>query len=569
MEEIFKETYGIGVYQEQILQLARIFAGFTLGEADMLRRAIGKKIKYELDAQREKFVSGAVAKGYARDLAERIFEDVIMPFAGYGFPKAHAACYARIAYETAYLKANYPVEFMAALLSADAQRTERIMIEIEECRQMGIRVLPPDINESLRHFTANPQTTSIRFGLTAIKGIGDSSVMEIIGAREGGGKFADIEDFAKRVPARILNKKMLESLAKSGALDSLGERRTLVDHFGRIVEFAKACGDVSSVQTDLFDSLAAAEAAKIDFPATPAASPHELLQWEKETLGLYVSSHPLAGLRKYIGKKAQLIGELTGKDVGRKITLAGIVEGVKKITTKKGDTMAIVFLEDPTGKMEVTLFPRTYLETAEYLETPDTILVVGGVLDLRGGQLQLRAGAVKRASLTRMIDHAKREGFFDEDEAKRGITMKRPEIEEPEEVELVDEEGNVIAGETVTIGNGGQEEGYLGPLGQWILEGMKTENVLKALKLDGREPPSPSKISIHTIDLPPRAPKKLLLDLKKVLETFPGKERAQLKIGNQTIPLPLTINMSTVLEKKIEEVIAQYAVETRHRHVSV
>ena len=191
LETIFRETYGIGVYQEQILRLARVFAGYSLGEADILRKAIGKKIKKELDAQRDKFIRGAVSKGYGQSLAEKIFEDVIMPFAGYGFPKAHAACYARIAFETAYLKAHYPTEFMAALLSSDAQRTDRVMIEIEECRQMGIQVLPPDINESLRHFTAIPPpgtkmtnghspVGSIRFGLTAIKGIGESSVQQII-----------------------------------------------------------------------------------------------------------------------------------------------------------------------------------------------------------------------------------------------------------------------------------------------------------------------------------------------------------------------------------------------------
>jgi DNA polymerase-3 subunit alpha len=603
LKPILEPTYGIGIYQEQILEIARVFAGFSLGEADLLRRAIGKKIKKELDAQREKFIKGSIDKGYDEKLAIKIFDDVITPFAGYGFNKAHATGYARISYETAYLKARYPAEFMAALLSCDAQRTDRVMIEIQECRTMGIEVLPPDINESLRHFTVVPATinnqqstinnvdggersvlkvdsrkSNIRFGLTAIKGIGDSSVQQVIEVRDQGGKFETIEDFAKRMPAKILNKKLLESLAKSGALDSLGLRHELVEHFESIVNFAKECGDVSSAQSNLFADMGGdITDAKIEFPETPEPTLQVKLQWEKETMGLYVSSHPLAGLKKYIGKKAQLISSLTNDEVGKKITIAGIVEGIKKITTKKGETMAIVFLEDPTGKIEITLFPKTYAEVAEWLEEPDVVLVSGGTLDYRGGQLQVRAHACKRASLGTMVERAKANGFFDEEEAKKGLTLVRPEIEE-EQVEALDEEGNVIAGETVTVSEK-VEDDFLGPLGKWIAEGMKVDEVLEVIgfRVSGSgsgsedsgpttenrqpktEPDSATQINVHTIKLPERAPKKMLLDLKRVLETFPGKEKVQLKIGEQEIPLPMTVNMSTVLEKKVDEVMEKYA----------
>ncbi|MFA6523731.1 MAG: DNA polymerase III subunit alpha [Candidatus Peribacteraceae bacterium] len=591
LKPILEPTYGIGVYQEQVLQIAQAFAGFTLGEADLLRRAIGKKIVKELKAQREKFLSGAVKKGYKKKLAEEIFDDVITPFAGYGFNKSHAAGYARIAFETAYLKAHYPTEFMAALLSSDSQRTDRVMIEIEECRQMGIAVLPPDINESLRHFTAIPPQGkkavngtspigSIRFGLSAIKGIGESSVQQIIDIREAGGPFRNIEDFARRLPGKILNKKTVEALAKSGALDSFGDRRTLIEHYELITNYAKAAGDTSHEQGDLFGALPeAAESAVITFPETPKAAPAEKLAWEKETLGMYVSSHPLAGLRKYIGKKAQLIGNLTQKDAGKKISLAGINEGLKKIVTKKGETMAILTLEDPTGKMEVTLFPRTYVDAAPLLEQPDTVLVIGGIVDMRGGVLQMRADALKRASLQTMIKRAKEEGFFDEEEARSGIAPRKIESSE-ETVELVDEEGNVIAGEQVAVTeNEPAGDEYFGPLGKWIVAGMKTKEPLERLEGSGEETkdrtekaahsskptmespgekPDPS-ISIHTVDLPPRAPRQMLLDLKKVFETFPGKERVQLKIGGQLVSLPLTITMSTILEKKIEDVIQKYA----------
>jgi DNA polymerase III subunit alpha len=607
LKPILKPTHGIGIYQEQILQIAQVFAGYSLGEADMLRRAIGKKIKKELDAQRENFIKGALTNGYEKKLAVKIFDDVILPFAGYGFNKSHAAGYARIAYETAYLKAHFPIEFMAALLSSDAQRTDRVLIEIEECRAMGIEVLPPDINESLRNFTAIPSEDksskgSIRFGLTAIKGIGDSSVIQIIDARDKEKeKFVSIEDFARRVSPKVLNKKTLEALTKSGALDSLKDRATLVECYEYIVDFAKACGDVSSEQTDLFGQLdGGQESAKIEFPATSPATSLQKLAWEKETLGMYVSSHPLAGLKKYIGKKAQLIGNLTTNEVGRKVTIAGISESVKRIMTKKGEAMAIVMLEDPTGKLEVTLFPRVYADKADIIEQPDTVLVVGGTLDLRGGQLQVRADAVKRASLSTMIQKAKDSGFFDEDEAGKGLVITRATIEE-EHVELLDEEGNVIAGETVAIAEKEEvKEEFLGPLGKWIIDGMKTEEIMGGVRGQGsgvsnkkgvrREKGAPSfaptdlrkgreeeeetlakqepdlsedrlKISIHTIDLPAQAPKKMLLDLKAILEKFPGKERVQLKIGEQIIPLPLTINMSTILENQITKAIEQYSVE--------
>ncbi len=607
LKPILEPTYGVGVYQEQILFIAQAFAGFTLGEADLLRKAIGKKIMKELMAQREKFILGAEKKGYSKKLAQEIFDDVITPFAGYGFNKSHAAGYARIAFETAYLKAHYPTEFMAALLSSDSQKTDRVMIEIEECKSMGIAVLPPDINQSLEQFTAIPAESlekvgahfavegesapngSIRFGLAAIKGIGESSVQQIIKARMDGGPFANLEEFAKRIPSKVLNKKTIEALAKSGALDSLGERRTLVEHYDKLVEFSKASGDVGASQTDLFGAMEGSmEESKIEFPVTEKATSLEKLQWEKETLGMYVSSHPLAGLRKYIGKKAQLIATLTQKEAGKRVTLAGITEGVKKITTKKGETMAILNLEDPTGKMEVTLFPRVYQMAADALEQPDTVLVIAGSLDMRAGQLQMRAEAVKRASLSVMIKKAKEAGFFDEEEAAHGLRMRARDEDDEEVVEMVDEEGNIVAGEAVALKKKKMEEDdFFGPLGKWIMTGMGVEAPMRAVGLgdgasskgiegtDGIEaieenkgtsiasmasiPSSASDLHIHTITLPARAPRQLLLDLKALFQTFPGKEKIQLKIGEQTVPVPLTVTMSTILEGKIAEAIAKYA----------
>ena len=588
LKPILEPTYGIGIYQEQILEIARTFAGFSLGEADVLRHAIGKKIKEQLSTQRAKFFKGAKEKGYAEKLTEKIFEDVITPFAGYGFNKSHGACYARIAYETAYLKANYPTEFMAAMLSADADDTDRVAIEIEECRSMGMNVLPPDINQSLAHFTAMP-TGEIRFGLTAIKGVGESSVRQIIAIREAGGKFSSIEDFAKRTPAKLLNKKLIEAFAKSGALDSLGSREVFVANYDKIADFSHASGDVATAQTDLFSQMEdSSQVASIKFPATKEVPLATKLQWEKETLGLYVSSHPLAGLTKYIGKKAQLVRDFTRDNIGKKVTVAGIVEGVKKITTKKGDTMGIVFLEDPTGKIEITLFPRVYAHAAEWLTDADTVLVVGGILDYRGGVMQIRADAVKKASLPRMVERAKEEGFFDEEEAKNGLKIMRLSLDKTEAMEILDEEGNVIAGEIVHVAEevAAPSADLVGDLASFIAKGMPVEEPLKELgdvfsegaevkgavkgkKQKGKERSLASEarastgIRIHTISLPEQAPKQLLLELKSVFERFPGKERIQLKIGSQEVPLKLTVTMSTILEKKIEEVMERYAISSK------
>src|SRR3989344_5970916 len=554
LEPIFSETYGIGVYQEQILQLARVFAGFSLGEADLLRRAIGKKIKKELDAQREKFVKGAEKRGYSQILAERMFDDVITPFAGYGFVKAHAAGYARIAYETAYLKAHYPAEFMAALLSGDAQRTDRIMIEIDECRHMGLKILPPDINESLKHFTviqprhengSKPESQyGIRFGLSAIKGIGESSVEQIITERNRGGKFLSVEDFARRLPPKLLNKKTVEALAKSGALDSFGDRQCFVEHHDHIVEYRKLWVDDNPKQSNLFDpSGEESSLPTLTFPQTTHATVEQKLQWEKESLGLYVQSHPLAGLGAYIKKRAQLIGELSAGAMGKRVTIVGILESIKKIRTKKNEAMGVIVLEDTTGKIEVTLFPRTYAEISHFLGENSVLLVVGGTLDFRNNQMNVRAEAVKRLNLPTFIRHAKESGLFDEKEAKRGIAPNRRTESDMEHIEHIDDEGNVVIGETAAPKEQVKMDTGLGPLGLWILQAMAFENP----------------ISLHTIALPIRAPKQLLLDLKNTIALFPGKERVQLKIGEQLIPLPLTINMSPILERHITDILKKYA----------
>jgi hypothetical protein len=380
-----------------------------------------------------------------------------------------------------------------------------------------------------------------------------------------------VEDFASRVPAKLLNKKLLESLAKSGALDCFGERGMYVAQYDKIAEFSKSAGDAGTSQTDMFQSLGAGSSGSaIEFDAVEPVSTYQKLLWEKETLGLYVSSHPLAGLKKYISKKARLVESLDGDDVGRKITVAGIVEQTKILHTKKGESMAILTIEDPTGRMEVMLFPRAYGEYKELIEKPGSMLVIAGTLDMRMGLPQLKADAMKRASIETMVDRAKADGMFNEQEATdwRGTARKHDE----EVVETVTEEGEVIkeqiapAAPSVPVALAA--DSVHGPLAAWILGGQKTEEPLAAVGLAGykltetEQESQPekvtSKISIHTIDLPGHAPKTLLLDIKNIFETFPGSEKVQLKIDDNVIPVGLTITMSPILEKRIEEAIKKY-----------
>jgi DNA polymerase-3 subunit alpha len=432
VKSVLEETYGIAIYQEQILEIAKQFAGFSLGEADLLRRAIGKKVAAELTAQREKFLDGAVAQGRDKKLAAKIFDEVIEPFAGYGFNKSHAACYALISYQTAYLKAHYPAEFMAALLTSDADNTDRVVIEIEECRNMGISVLPPDVNESRAHFTVVDEKT-IRFGLMAVKGMGEGPVREIIHAREREGAFTGLENFAKRVTAKLLNKKSVECLAFSGAMDSLGERAEIAANYDEIANYAKNIqASLSEGQTDIFGVLSDASDSSLKFKKVPAADSAQRFRWEKEYLGLYVSGHPLQGLKRYFQGKGKLIGSLTEKDVDKKLKITAMATQMRKVLTKSGKYMAMGDFEDPSARVSFVLFPRAYDQFGSLLEE-DRVFSVEGKLDRRGGDYQIIVDSIKPLSLESMTVSAKEKGLFDEEERIIGVPELRSEEVEDEE----------------------------------------------------------------------------------------------------------------------------------------
>ncbi len=516
LEPILKTTYGIAIYQEQILQIAQDFAGFSLGEADLLRRAIGKKIITELEAQHEKFIEGAIAKGHKKELAIKIFEKVIEPFAGYGFNKSHAACYAMIAYQTAYLKARYPTEFMAALMSADYGNTDRIVIEIGECEQMGIQVLPPDVNESLSNFTY-VEDGKIRFGLSAIKGLGEGSVKMIIEAREKEGRFGSIEDFARKSPSKILNKKTIEALAFSGAMDELGERKQIGLSFDLIAAFGKKSeSDQHTDQAGLFDNVEGEVIADhLELADVEQATASEKLKWEKEYLGLYVSSHPLAGLKKYFQKKVVPINQLADKSIGKSIKIGGIIQSYRKITTKKGDMMAMLTLEDPFGKVDAVMFPKAYRQNASTL-IEDQLLFVEGVLEKRMGEPQIVIQNATPISLEKLQEAAKEEKLWTDNEKIDRVTRQNSEEEDLAEA----------------------------------------EEVLDVAEEDAKDLDDADN-DIESIVINREVDKEFFVKLKTVLEKHPGNQKIQLVIGEKILPAPMTVQFTPELTAEIDELMKE------------
>ncbi len=438
-KEILKPTHGVAVYQEQILQLARDFAGFSLGEADILRKAVGKKDPKLLEEQREKFIKGAVKNGAKKKFAKEVFEKVIEPFAGYGFNKAHAVCYGLIAYQTAYLKAHFPIEFMTALLCSDAGNTERVVLEINECISMGIDILPPSVNESFSNFTVASKK-SIRFGLLAIKGVGEGPIKAIIEERKNG-KFKSIEDFASRVPAQNINKKMIQAMAYSGGFDEFGDRNQIAENFAEISKYAKNVQESAAIgQTDIFGLMGddAGTSGKLKLTDVAKSTQMQNLKWEKTYLGMYVSGHPLRGLGNYISRKANLIGRLTKKQIGKNVKIVGAVTDLKTIMTKAGKYMAAFSIEDPSGRIKAVMFPRQYEKHGSKIEE-DLAMGFTGKIDNKRGEVQLICDAAKVLSIETMIENAKENGIYTPDDksdiAVRSIDDIWADREENEEKE--------------------------------------------------------------------------------------------------------------------------------------
>jgi DNA polymerase-3 subunit alpha len=398
IEQILSETYGVALYQEQVMRIANVLAGFSMAEGDGLRKAMGKKLPEEMAKYRDRFVSGCVDHGLAAKLAGEIW-DMIERFAGYGFNKAHSAAYAVIAAQTAYLKANHPVEFMAALLSTDVGNSDKIVFNVVECRRAGIEVLPPDINRSDWEFGVEATAAgakAVRFGLGAVKNAGEGAVRAIVSARaaSSSGRFEGLDAFCDAVDWAAVNRRVAECLVKCGAFDGFGDRGVLLDRLdGAIAAAQRRQKATARGQIGLFDGgdaeIVGLATASPPRTATSEIPSKQLLTWEKELLGLYLSAHPLSELFStgQLNHSAQIV-EIANREPGSKIKVIGMVAGVRRVTTKSNRTMAIVDFEDLTGNIELVAFPDTYERYAE-LWVEDQILNVEAKVDRRGEQLQL------------------------------------------------------------------------------------------------------------------------------------------------------------------------------------
>lgn len=385
MEDALESTYGVLVYQEQVMQISKDLSGFTGGEADTLRKAIGKKLADVMAKMKARFIDGAVEHSGAKREDMEVFWQQLEDFAAYCFNKSHAACYGLISYWTAYLKAHYPEAFMAALMTSDAGDIDRLAIEINECKHMGITVLSPDVNESFVEFAVVPGQKAIRFGMAAVKGVGTAAVEEILKAREDG-KFASIEDFARRVSTSRVNKKAWDSLIKTGAFDQLADRSDLLFNLEAIQGFAsKLQKEALSGQTDLFGGMAdmATVQPKISLSTAPMRhTDKERLVWERELLGLYISAHPLDNYDSYFEEQTLPLVELTSDIDGKTATIGGIIASIRSIITKSGTKMAFARLEDKTGETEVIIFPNLYEQLGAQL-IQDVVVKVAGRITAR------------------------------------------------------------------------------------------------------------------------------------------------------------------------------------------
>jgi DNA polymerase-3 subunit alpha len=393
LEPYLNRTYGVFVYQEDIMSASTALAGFTGPEADMLGYAIRKKKSKLMSEMREKFVRQAGERGVTPSVIDAVFA-AFQPFERYGFNKAHATCYGLIAYQTAYLKANYTVDYMTSVLTAFRDNEEKVAAAVAECRRLGIDVRPPDIHRSLVEFAVEDE--AIRFGLLAVKNVGEGAIESIIAARQADGDFKSLADFCARVDLRLGNKRVLESLIKVGAMSRFGHAAQLLEALDDAMAAGQAAQrDRTSGQTALFDLGSAPEALDRPLPQVPEALSRERLRWEKELLGLYLSEHPLSSISEQIGQFVTAYsGDLKDESLdGQRVVMGGIVTGLRTVTTRNRETMAVATLEDLQGTLEVVVFPRMYATTGgTFVE--GAILLVAGRVDHRGEEASLLADAV-------------------------------------------------------------------------------------------------------------------------------------------------------------------------------
>ncbi len=412
VEKVLKKTYGIIVYQEQVMDMATELAGMTKGQGYLLIKAVGKKIKSLLDEQKDKFIASCLENKISQKIAHETWE-LIEPFAGYGFNKAHSACYAMIGYQTAYMKAHYPAEFMASLMTSDQQNTDRITIEIEECKEMGINVLAPDINESFEDFSVvkDEETNNynkIRFGLSAIKNIGEHIVSVLVSERKAQGSYSSLEDLLTRVQDKDLNKKSLESLIKCGALDRFGERNQLLYNIDRLLAFHKnSTSQSQSRQISLFGGTAA-QVIRLEIQHCAPSDTRQNLLWERELLGLYISAHPLKEIDQFVSPFVMSSAEVLQKSDGASVKLYGIVTSLKKIMTKKNEPMVFARIEDLSGVIETIVFPSIYTQQLE-LWKEDSLIVLEGRVSFKDNECKVLCSKARQITDEMIEDLKKRQ----------------------------------------------------------------------------------------------------------------------------------------------------------------
>lgn len=528
LENSLKNTYGILVYQEQFMQISKEWCGFTGGQADTLRKAVGKKKMDLMLKIKPEFVEGAVKHGGApAELAEK-FWDQLVEFANYCFNKSHAACYALIAYWTAYLKAHYPDAFMAALMTSDQDDIDRLAIEISECRHMGLEVLAPDVNQSYQEFAVVPGENKIRFGLAAVKGVGVGAVEEILRAREDG-KFTSIEDFAKRVSTSKVNKRVYEALVKSGGFDSLGDRSDLLFNLETILAFAsKLQKEALSGQTDLFGNLLGDSALQPSVSLQPAPTKYttkEQLTWERELLGLYISAHPLDNYDAFFSEQTMPLVSMKPSIDGQKVTIGGLVSTIRTIVTKSGSKMAFVGLEDKTGESEILVFPKLYEQIGSRLAA-DVVIKSTGRISARD-----------------------REGNLG-DEAK--LIADEIDIITEAELDSYESTGRRMAAPT------GQAKTY-----RRRAEPSKTVATTARRETVVATPPAVQQLPTLYVQIPRPDDHEALLALKSTCNDFPGESDIILVLGadkSSAIKLPFRVDAERALLDRLVKLLGEDSV---------
>jgi len=521
-ENALKNTYGIMVYQEQVMQLSKDMAGFTGGQADSLRKAIGKKIKKLMVKMGKEFVEGCVKNGIDKSIADELY-DAMQDFAQYCFNKSHAACYGLIAYQTAYLKAHYPSEFMAALMTSGQDDLDKLAIFIQECEEMDIKVLPPSINESFVDFGVVKESGNIRFGLSAIKNVGEQVAEEITEERKEGGIYKDIEDFITRLGPKVINKKSMESLVMAGALDDLGERAELVYNMEKILAFASSLQkEKVSGQNSLFGEEDVARVVKIEFESVPPADKKQRLAWERELLGMYVSEHPLTGVSHLIEPHRTIkLSEINQKVEDEFVRVSGIITSIQKITTRTNQKMLFARLEDLNANVEILVFPKL-LAGAEEMWTPDKIVAVDGYINFKDGTPKILADQVQEIGEQKELLEFKKK-------AKRG-------------------KGGYKSGGNNNYQNGGNNGGGY----------------------QNNAPPPPKKDATAydfspkslKITVPKGCDKSILTDLKEVFESNKGKSSVIINIPNnghgyKEKTLKSKVDINPVLNKKLTALVGK------------